>query len=78
MTVRSGVKLLLAFSIALPLLQAVLFWVAGLLRAMGDERASDLLSGIQTAAGVLWLISLAGLVVALALKAVEEDDGKSP
>jgi hypothetical protein len=77
MSARSAVKLLLALSIGLPLLQAILFWIGGLLEAMGDEAASGALSRIQMAAGVLWLISLSGLVVVLAVRSLEEDDGPS-
>jgi len=65
---------LLAVSIGLPLLQAVLFWIGGLLGAMGDEVAAGVLTRIQTVAGVLWLISLVGLVIVLAVKTLDEDD----
>jgi hypothetical protein len=71
MTLRSAVRLLLLAVLGLPLLQAVLMWVAGLLRAMGDESAATVIGHLNTAAGVLWLVTLAGLIVALAFQSLE-------
>jgi hypothetical protein len=72
MTIRSALKLLLGFSLAMPLLQALLLWVAGLLKAMGDEAAAHVVSRVNIAAGVLWLVALVGLVLLLAIRAVNE------
>ena len=72
MTIRSALKLLLGLSLGLPLLQTVLIWVAGLLAAMGDEAAATFLGRVNVAIGVIWLASLVGLVMLLAIKAVNE------
>jgi hypothetical protein len=72
MTIRSALKLLLGLALGLPLVQTLLFWVAGLLRAMGDEAAAAFLGRVNVGAAVVWLASLVGLVVLLALRAVNE------
>jgi hypothetical protein len=72
MTVRSALKLLLGLALGLPLLQTLLFWVSGLLAAMGDEAAATFLGRVNVGIGVGWLASLVGLVVLLALHAVME------
>jgi hypothetical protein len=72
MTLRSSLKLLLGLALGLPLLQTLLFWVAGLLRAMGDAAAATFLGRMNVGVGVFWLASLVGLVVLLAMKAVNE------
>ena len=72
MTIRSALKLLLGLALGLPLLQTLLIWVAGLLAAMGDEAAATFLGRVNVIVGVLWLASLVGLVVLLAMKAVNE------
>ena len=76
MNSKAAIKTLLTFVLGLPLLQAVLMWVGGLLGTMGDAAAGDVLEHIRTAAGVLWLVSLVGLVVALALQTL--DDSSPP
>jgi hypothetical protein len=68
----SAVKLMLALTLGLPLLQAVLMWVGGLLTAMGDPVTSKVLGHISTATGIAWLVSVVGLVVALALQSLDE------
>jgi hypothetical protein len=68
----SAVKLMLALTLGLPLLQAVLMWVGGLLTAMGDPTTSTVLGHINTATGIAWLVSVVGLVVALALQSLDE------
>ncbi len=72
---RSAVKLLLALTLGLPLLQAVLVWVGGLLTAMGDPTTSSVLGHVNTAFGIVWLVSVVGLVVALALQSLDEPRG---
>lgn len=69
MRLRTAIRWLAGLTLGLPLLQAVLLWTAGLLRAMADEAAANVLGRINVAAGVLWLVSLVGLVVCLGLKA---------
>jgi hypothetical protein len=39
---------------------------------MGDETAATFLARVNVAIGVIWLASLVGLVVLLAIKAVNE------
>jgi hypothetical protein len=79
MTLRNATKLLLLCVLGLPLTQAVLAWVKGLLTAMGDKSAATVVSHIVTIAGTLWLITLVGLVVTLALQSMDgsSSDGKS-
>ena len=72
MTARSAVRLLLVLVLGLPLIQAVLAWVSGLLGAMGDAAAAGVLDHINTGARVAWLVCLVGLVVILALRSLEE------
>jgi len=72
MTIRSALKLLLGLALGLPLLQTLLFWVAGLLGAMGDAAAAAFLGRMNVGVGVVWLAALVGLVVLLAMKAVSE------
>jgi hypothetical protein len=72
MTSRSAVKLLLGFVLGLPILLAVLGWVAGLLRAMEDVVAAEVLRDLSTGFSVLWLVSVVGLVIALAVERLDE------
>jgi hypothetical protein len=69
---RCAVKLMLALTLGLPLLQAILVWVGGLLTAMGDATTSAVLGHVNTATGIVWLVSVVGLVVALALQSLDE------
>ncbi len=75
MTIRSALKLLLGLALGLPLLQTLLFWVAGLLGAMGDAAAATFLGRMNVGVGVLWLAASVSLVVLLAMKAVNEPSG---
>jgi hypothetical protein len=78
-TLRNTTKLLLLFVLGLPLMQAVLTWVKGLLTAMGDEAAAVVVSHIGTIAGGLWLVTLVGLVVTLAIQSLDNSStGGSP
>jgi hypothetical protein len=72
MNLRTPLKALLGLALGLPLLEAVLVWVGGLLGAMGDQVAAHALNRINVAAGILWLLCLVGLVILLALRAVLE------
>ena len=72
MTLRSATRWLVVLVIGLPLGQAALVWVGGLLNAMGDAAGANVVARISTGAGVLWLVSLVGLVVALGLQAVAD------
>jgi hypothetical protein len=71
MTLRAAVRLLLMLVLGLPLVQAVLVWVGGLLRAMGDDAAAGVIGGINTGVGALWLVTLVGLVVALGFDSLD-------
>jgi hypothetical protein len=72
LALRTGLVILLGLTLGLPLVQSLLWWVAGLLKAMGDEPAATAIGRISIGAGVLWLASLVALVVLLAVKAVSE------
>ena len=72
MNSRNALKLLLILVLGLPLVQGVFFWVDGLLGAMGDEATGQVLKYVSTAFVILWLISLVGLVVTLAVQNLDE------
>jgi hypothetical protein len=74
-TLRKVIGWMVGLALGLPLGQAVLVWVGGLLSAMGDANAAYVLARINVALGVLWLAGLVGLVVALGLKAALEPPG---
>jgi len=72
MRLRCAVRWLVVLVVALPLGQSVLWWASGLLAAMGDAAAAEAIRRISTAASVVWLLCLVGLVVALALESLEK------
>jgi Na+-driven multidrug efflux pump len=72
MTLRNAIKTLLVLVLALPVVAAVLVWVVGLLRAMGDAAGATVVGHVGTACNVVWLVSLVGLLVALASSALAE------
>jgi hypothetical protein len=72
MTLRCAVRWLLILTLGLPLAQSLLAWVAGLLSAMGDAPAAAVIGHINTGAGVVWLLSLVGLVITLALQSLNQ------
>lgn len=72
MTLRNTIKTLLVLVLALPLVAAVLVWVVGLLQAMGDAAGAAVVGYVGTACHVVWLVSLVGLLVALAFAALAE------
>ncbi|MCI0335908.1 MAG: hypothetical protein L0228_22095 [Planctomycetes bacterium] len=72
MTLRSATKSLLVLALVLPVVQAVLIWVRGLLTSMGDEAGATVIHHVGTACQVIWSISLVGLVILLALIAVND------
>ncbi len=77
MTLRNAVKLLLVLVLALPLVAAVLVWVVGLLRAMGDDGGAAVVGHVGTGCHVIWLVCLVGLLVTLALTAIQEPERRS-
>ena len=72
MNLRNSLKTLLIFVLGLPILLAVLGWVAGLLTAMGDETTATVLGHISTAARVIWLVCLVGVIVVLAMQSLDQ------
>jgi len=72
MNFRSAVKILLVLVLALPVGQLVIFWIAGLLSAMGDTAASNVLGYINTAIQLTWLLCVVGLVVTLAMHSLAD------
>ncbi len=72
MTSRSAVKILLGFVLGLPILLAVLGWVTGLLTAMEDTTAAGVLHDLSTGFSVLWLVSVVGLIIAMAVETLDE------
>jgi len=77
MTLRSAARMLLVLSLALPVVQAVLVWTGGLLRAMGDAAGAAVVGYVGTAGQVVWSISLVGLLVVLAVIVLgERNDGE--
>jgi len=68
----SAVKLLLGFTLGLPILLAVFGWVTRLLTAMEDAAAATILRHLSTGCSVLWLVAVVGLVIALAVESLDE------
>jgi hypothetical protein len=68
---RTTLITLLVLVLGLPILSVVLTWVAGLLTAMGDVSAANVLTHINTAVRILWLAALVGNVVVLALETLD-------
>jgi hypothetical protein len=74
---RCWIRRLLMLAIGLPLAQVTLLWVSSLLLAMGDERAGNVIKLASTAIGAAWLVTIVGLVVVLAAKALDEPPAES-
>jgi hypothetical protein len=72
MILRSVSKTLLGLALGLPIVQAVLFWVGGLLANMGDEAGARIIGHVVTACQVAWAVSVVGLVITLALVVLNE------
>ena len=72
MNSRNAVKLLLILVLGLPILQTSFAWIAGLLTSMGDAATANVLSYLNTASGVTWLITLVALVVTLAVHTLDD------
>jgi hypothetical protein len=68
---RTALRSLLVLVLGLPLLSVVITWVTGLLAAMGDASAANVLGYINTATRVIWLVSLVGIVVVLGLESLD-------
>jgi hypothetical protein len=72
MTLRSAAKTLLVLALALPVVQATLMWVAGLLTSMDDADGAQIVRHVATACQVVWAVGLVGLVIVLALVVLNE------
>ena len=72
MTLRGAAKLLLVLALALPVVQAVLYWVAGLLRSMGDAAGAAIVGHVNTACQVVWSVGLVGLLLIVAILTINE------
>lgn len=72
MSLRSAAKILLVLSVALPIVEAVLIWVAGLLTAMGDPAGAAIIGHVGTAFQVVWSVSLVGLLITVAITVLNE------
>ncbi len=72
MTLRSAAKTLLVLALALPVVQAVLVWVRGLLTSMGDSEGGAIIGHVGTVCQVTWAITLVGLVIVVALLTLSE------
>lgn len=77
MTIRNALKLLLGLTLGLPMLQSLLYWVAGLLASMGDTAAASAFGRLHIAVGAAWLVCMIGLVITLALKAIGDSDAET-
>ena len=74
MTIRLALKWLLGLTLGLPMLQSLLYWVAGMLESMGDADSATAFERLHIAVGVAWLVAIVGLVITLAIKAIDELD----
>jgi hypothetical protein len=72
MTLRSATKTLVVLALALPVVNIVLAWVSGLVASMGDAEGAKMLGHLGTLCQVTWAISLAGLVIVMALIVLNE------
>jgi len=73
MTSRIAVKILLALALGLPVVLAVFGWVSGLLTAMGDSGAATVIGHLSTAVSTGWLLSIVGLIIALAVESLDSN-----
>jgi hypothetical protein len=72
MTLRSAAKTFVCLAIALPIVGAVLAWVVGLLRAMGDIDGANIIIRVGFACEIIWSVSLVSLVILLAIITLNE------
>jgi hypothetical protein len=71
---RWAVMLLLAGFVLLPIAVLVIWAMGALLGTMGDDIGGAVLVRIALAGGIFWTIDLLGLVLALALNSLGDDD----
>ena len=65
---------LIFFAIGMPVVMVVTGATSALLSSMGDTVGSKVLCYIVLATGILWLVNLILLVVAQAVRTMEDDD----
>lgn len=73
---RSAVKAFLVLVLSLPVVYLVLVWISNLLEAMGDEPVVAVLGYFLVAVQIVWLLSVVGLVLLLAVLSLEYDPGE--
>ncbi len=66
---------LIGVGVVLPIAITVIAGVAAIMGGMGDAGGSRVLGYVASAAGIVWAIDLACLVLAHALNAVSDSDG---
>jgi hypothetical protein len=76
MTLRAAIKTLLTLALALPVVVCVLIWVRSLLLSMGDPSGAAIITFVGTACLAVWSIGLVGLVIVLAIVALDENPPK--
>jgi hypothetical protein len=72
MTLRSAATTLLALALGLPIVQAVLVWIRGLLHSMGDDAGAAIVGHVGTACHVLWSVCLVILLFVVSVIVVTE------
>jgi hypothetical protein len=65
--------LLVILVLGLPIASVLFTWIAGLLAAMGDASAANVLGHVNTVVRVAWLVSLVGIVVVLGLESLDRN-----
>jgi hypothetical protein len=70
MTLRSAIKTLVVLALGLPVVHCVLIGVRGMVASMGDQAGAAIVGHVGTACLAAWSIALAGLVIVLAIYAL--------
>lgn len=73
MPLRTAARALLLTAVILPVVQAVLWWVGGMLRAMGDRQGAALVGHVGTACQVVWAVDVVALLLVVAWLVLESD-----
>ena len=71
----AGLKWLLVFSLALPIVHVLLAGVETILEALGDETGASVVGYVALVVACLWLFALVGLVICSALLNLPSSDG---
>lgn len=78
MNLHSSLRVLLVLTLGLPVVQAVLIWVVGMLAAMGDAAGAAVVRNVGTACHIAWSIALVALVIVLTIRALNEPPHNAP